>query len=64
VIYVLEGTLDYDVEGRGLVRVKAGDVLFIPAMTAHAAANPGKVKGSELATFIVKRGEPLVTLAE
>jgi len=62
IIYVLEGSLQYDVEGRPPVTLKAGDVLFIPAGTVHAAANVGNDKGAELATFVVVKGKPLVML--
>ena len=31
VVYVLEGSLEYEVEGKAPVTLKAGDVLFIPA---------------------------------
>src|SRR5215471_19193029 len=34
IIYVLEGTLEYDIGGK-VARVKAGDVLFVPAGTPH-----------------------------
>ena len=44
--------------------LKAGDVLFIPAGTVHAARNVGSVTGSELATYIVEKGKPLLTLVE
>ncbi|MFY9757707.1 MAG: cupin domain-containing protein, partial [Pseudolabrys sp.] len=30
IIYVLEGTLEYEVDGKPPVTLKAGDVLFIP----------------------------------
>jgi quercetin dioxygenase-like cupin family protein len=62
IIYVLEGTLEYDIEGKPPVTLKAGDVLFIPAGTVHAAKNNGTVPASELATYIVEKGKPLVTL--
>jgi hypothetical protein len=39
-------------------------VLFIPGGTVHAARNPGNVKGSELATYIVEKGKPLLTLVK
>lgn len=61
VIYVLEGTLEYEVEGQP-VTLKAGDVLFIPAGTVHAARNNGKVTGAELATYIVEKGKPVLVL--
>ena len=64
VIYVLEGTLEYQIEDRPPVTLKAGDVLFIPAGTVHSARNPGSVTGSELATYIVEKGKPLLTLVK
>lgn len=62
IVYVLEGSLEYQVEGRPPVTLEAGDVLFIPAGTIHAAKNVGTVNGAELATYIVEKGKPLVTL--
>jgi quercetin dioxygenase-like cupin family protein len=64
VIYVLEGELEYQIEDKPPVTLKAGDVLFIPAGTVHSARNPGNVKGSELATYIVEKGKPLLTLVK
>jgi quercetin dioxygenase-like cupin family protein len=61
IIYVLEGSLVYEVEGRSPVTLKAGDVLFVPAGTIHSAKNVGNVNGAELATYIVEKGKPLVT---
>jgi quercetin dioxygenase-like cupin family protein len=64
VIYVLEGQLEYQIEDRPPVTLKAGDVLFIPAGMVHSARNPGSVTGSELATYIVEKGKPLLTLVK
>ena len=64
IINVLEGTLEYEVEGKPPVTLKAGDVLFIPAGTVHAARNVGSVTGSELATYILEKGKPVLTLAK
>jgi quercetin dioxygenase-like cupin family protein len=64
VIYVLEGTFEYDVEGRAPVTLKAGEVLFIPAGTIHAAKNVGAGTATEIATYIVEKGKPLVVLVE
>ena len=63
IIYVLDGSLEYTVEGRRPITLKAGEVLFIPARTIHAARNVGQVSGSELATYIVDKGKPLVVVA-
>src|SRR5512146_896196 len=51
IIYVLEGTLVYELEGKPPRTVKAGDVLFVPAGTIHAAKNVGSGNGAELATY-------------
>jgi quercetin dioxygenase-like cupin family protein len=64
IIYVLEGVWEYQVEGKGAMTLKAGDVLFIPAGVKHGAKNVGSAKGSELATYIVEEGKPLVVLAK
>jgi quercetin dioxygenase-like cupin family protein len=64
IIYVLEGEWEYQVEGKGAMKLKAGDVLFIPAGVNHGAKNVGSVRGSELATYIVEKGKPLVVLAK
>ena len=64
IIYVLEGVWEYEVEGKGTVTLEAGDVLFIPAGTVHGAKNVGSGIGSELATYIVEKGKPLVVLAK
>ena len=64
VIYVLEGTWEYTVEGKPPLTLKAGDVLFIPAGTIHSARNVGTSRAAELATYIVEKGKPLVVLAK
>lgn len=64
IVYVLEGSLEYRVEGKPPVTLEAGDVLFIPAGTIHAAKNVGRGKGAELATYLVEKGKPLVVPVE
>jgi len=64
IAYVLEGSLEYQLEGKPPVTLKAGEALFIPAGTIHAAKNVGKGNGAELATYIVEKGKPLITLVE
>src|SRR5262249_51247716 len=61
IIYVLEGTLEYQIEGKPSVTLKPGEVLFIPAGTVHAARNVGSVTASELATYIVDKSKPQLT---
>jgi quercetin dioxygenase-like cupin family protein len=62
IVYVLEGSLEYQVEGKRPVTLEAGDVLFVPARTIHAAKNVGRGNGAELATYIVDKGKPLVVM--
>ncbi len=62
IVYVIEGLLEYQLEGKQPVTLKAGEVLFIPAGTVHSAKNVGSVNAAELATYIVEKGKPLVAL--
>ena len=63
-VYMIEGELEYRLEGRAPVTLKAGEVLFIPAGTVHAVKNVGSGNAAELATYIVEKGKPLLTLAK
>ena len=60
IVYVLEGLLEYEVEGKPPVTLKPGEVLFIPSGAYHSARNVGRGKASELATYIVEKGKPLL----
>jgi quercetin dioxygenase-like cupin family protein len=62
-VYVLEGLLEYRVEGKPPVTLKAGEVLFIPSGAVHSVKNVGSGKASEIATYIVEKGKPLLTLS-
>jgi len=63
-VYVTEGSLEYQLDGRAPVIVRAGEVLFIPHGTPHAVKNVGIGKATELATYIVEKGKPLLALSE
>ena len=63
IIYVVEGALEYQLDGKAPVTVKAGQVLFIPPGTIHAVKNVGSTHAGELATYVVEKGKPLLTLA-
>ena len=62
IVYVLEGSLEYQLDGQQPVTLEAGDVLFIPAGIVHSAKNVGPGTGAELATYIVEKGKPLVVM--
>ncbi len=63
-VYVTEGLLEYQLEDRPPVTLKAGDVLFIPHGTPHSVRNVGTGNAAELATYIVEQGKPLLVLSE
>jgi quercetin dioxygenase-like cupin family protein len=63
-VFVTEGLLEYRLDGRPPVIVKAGEVLFIPHGTPHAVKNVGTGQAAELATYIVEKGKPLLALSE
>src|SRR3954453_17166864 len=64
IIYVLEGALEYELGGKPPVTLNAGEVLFVPYEVPHSAKNVGTTNAAELATYIVEKGKPLVTLAK
>jgi quercetin dioxygenase-like cupin family protein len=63
-VYMIEGELEYQLDGKPAVALKAGEVLFIPAGTVHAVKNVGASNGAELATYIVEKGKPLLVPAK
>ncbi len=64
IIYVIEGAIEYDLEGKPPVTLTAGDVLFVPAGVVHSAKNVGQANAAELGTYIVPIGKPLAELVK
>lgn len=64
IIYVIEGTIEYTLDGRPPMTLKAGDVLFVPTGVVHSARNVGTIRAAELGTYIVPKGKPLVELVK
>jgi quercetin dioxygenase-like cupin family protein len=60
--YVVEGALEYALDGRLPVVVKAGESLFIPYGVPHAVKNVGSGNAVELATYFAEKGKPLFVL--
>ena len=59
IIYVIEGTIEYELPGKGWVTFKKGDVLFVPSRGVHAARNRSEKPAAELATYVLEKGKPL-----
>jgi quercetin dioxygenase-like cupin family protein len=64
IVYGIEGVMEYQIDGKPAVTIKAGEVVFIPAGAIHAVKNVGKGTAAELATYIVEKGKPLVVPAK
>jgi quercetin dioxygenase-like cupin family protein len=60
VIYILE----YQLEGQPPKTYNAGDALTVPAGVVHAVRNVGSGNAAELATYVVDKGKPLITVVE
>jgi len=59
--YVLEGTLELTIEGKAPQRLKAGDVIFMPAGAVHEAKNIGTGTLRVVSTYVLEVGKPLAT---
>jgi quercetin dioxygenase-like cupin family protein len=60
IIYVLEGSLEYQIEGRPHTTFTAGEALLVPPDTVHAVRNVGSGNAAELATYVVEKGKPFL----
>ena len=63
IIYVLEGSLEYEIDGMPPATVSAGEPFFVPAEAIHAVRNVGNSNAVELATYVVEKGKPLLNPA-
>lgn len=61
IAYVLNGVIEYELNGK-VVRLKAGESIYIPAGAVHSAKNVGTGITSELATYLVEKNKPIVIL--
>jgi quercetin dioxygenase-like cupin family protein len=61
---VLEGSLEYEIDGESPRRVDAGGALMVAAETVHSVRNVGSGSAAELATYVVEKGRPLLNLGE
>ena len=64
VIYVLEGTLQYGIDGQPPITASAGDALTVPAETVHGVRNVGTGNAAELATYVVEKGKSFLVVVD
>ena len=62
--YVLEGTLQLEVAGQPPRTLNAGESFFVPAGVVHDGKNIGGGPAKVLATYVVKKGEPVASPAK
>jgi quercetin dioxygenase-like cupin family protein len=60
-VYVLDGTLHLDVEGRPSADYKAGQTFFVEAGKVHEGSNGGSTPVKAVAVFVADKGKPLTT---
>jgi quercetin dioxygenase-like cupin family protein len=64
IIYVQEGTLTFDYEGKPTATYNPGDSLYVEPDKIHEGINKGNTPVKVIATFLVKKGVPLTTQAQ
>jgi quercetin dioxygenase-like cupin family protein len=60
-VYVQEGILTLDYEGKPTATYKPGDSFYVEPGKIHEGRNLGKIPVKALATFFIKKGLPLTT---
>jgi quercetin dioxygenase-like cupin family protein len=62
--YVLEGTLELQVEGQAPRTLHAGESFFVPAGVVHDGKNVGSGPAKVFATYVVEKGKPVASPAK
>lgn len=60
-VFVLEGTVSQEIEGKPTATLKAGDVFYVAPGKIHQAINNGTVTAKFAAVFVAEKGKPLTT---
>jgi len=63
VVYIQEGILTFDYEGKPTTTYKAGESFFIEGGKIHEGINKGGSPVKAIATFVVEKGKPLTSPA-
>ena len=58
-VYVQDGTLDLEHEGRPKTSYKAGEAFFVEAGKVHRAINPSSAPVKLIATQVIEKGKPM-----
>jgi len=63
VVYIQEGIITFDHEGKPTMTYKAGDSFYIEPGKIHEGINNGTSPVKAVATFVVEKGKPLTSPA-
>jgi quercetin dioxygenase-like cupin family protein len=61
VVYIQEGVLTFDYEGKPTTTYKAGDSFYVEAGKIHEGINKGTSPVKTVAVYVVEKGKPLTT---
>lgn len=61
IIYVEEGTLTFDYEGKPTATYNPGDSLYVEPDKIHEGINKGNTPVKVIATFLLKKGVPMTS---
>ena len=64
IIYILEGSLEYSIDGREPRIYEAGEALLVPPETIHSVRNVGDGNAAELATYFVEKDKPFLVVVD
>ena len=64
IIYVLDGAIEYMIDGQEPITVQAGEGLTVPAETVHATDPAPHGHAVVLATHVVEKDKPFLVLAD
>ncbi|HUA50503.1 MAG TPA: cupin domain-containing protein [Solirubrobacteraceae bacterium] len=64
ITYVLEGSVEYSIDGQAPTTYNAGDALTVPPETVHAVKNIGAGNAALLATYVVEKGKPFLVVID
>jgi quercetin dioxygenase-like cupin family protein len=63
-IYVQEGTLTFDQEGKQTSTYNPGDAFYVEPDKIHEGINNGKVPVKVIASFLLRKGVPMTSQAQ
>jgi len=63
-IFVQEGTLTLDYEGKPTATLNPGDVFYVEPDKIHEGINNGKTTVKVIATFLLRKGVPMTSPAK